>query len=643
MATPAPSPRSDAQILPAPEQTIREVFLTPRVLDKRSFDEYSETLRQLIREASSHSRSLQASTGDVKSLGEAANKTTRDLQTRVEQAAKFVPLLEQQLARAEKLTKAPIDERAIAAAVQGAIERVILSRIAELDQRTAAATRLISALDDRIERIAEATESAIAPDAIETKIAPALERIVEARSAEFDRRCSLAADRIRDAELAVQRASAAITELSDPEAVRAVVRPLINDAVEATAVELDNRIDAGAHLLEDLKARTAELHATYKDATDPARVSAHVDEHVRALIGDRVTSLNQAAEHAAKTKSTLDSATRDAIAALAKALDTEGACAGLRDAAAKITSDAADDLNTRARLFVDAAVADLQTRATDSRAEAESLATRTAALAQTIADRFREHEDRLTAAQRRTLATIAHAELRSGETVAAFDARVTHAASEADRLSGSDFGRLERVIADAARILSEGDQEGRSLESLVAGANSALTETKFAVRQLDEVRSQADRVRSILGQELLDAAKGVDHLAARRRELDAQLANANTASAQLAADLQHSDQRLADLRAARADADAELNNAARELDSLQFAVAQRLAELNAAADAAFRAAAVAGPEAARAEEIGAALARLTAEAAAVARSLDSLVQRPKPPQPTFLNPARPAA
>ena len=88
--------------LPGPETALSEVFVSPRVVDRKTFEEYSLTLQQLIREASGHGRTLETTSLEVRTLRDNVQTLTRDLQSRVESATKLVPSLEQRIARAEQ-------------------------------------------------------------------------------------------------------------------------------------------------------------------------------------------------------------------------------------------------------------------------------------------------------------------------------------------------------------------------------------------------------------------------------------------------------------------------------------------------------------------------------------------------------------
>lgn len=85
------------------DDTLRQVFLSPRVIDQRSVDELSETLRGLIREAATQSRSLLCNTGEVKGLSAQLRSASQDLQQRVDEAGRVVPAIDERVAKVEGL------------------------------------------------------------------------------------------------------------------------------------------------------------------------------------------------------------------------------------------------------------------------------------------------------------------------------------------------------------------------------------------------------------------------------------------------------------------------------------------------------------------------------------------------------------
>ena len=108
-ASPASDPRpSHAHAAHAPDHPAArgladDIFLSPRVVDERSFDEFATTLRGLVTQAQSQTIALSTSTSEVKALGDELRGASKELWTRVEAAAKVVPGIDQRVAKAEKI------------------------------------------------------------------------------------------------------------------------------------------------------------------------------------------------------------------------------------------------------------------------------------------------------------------------------------------------------------------------------------------------------------------------------------------------------------------------------------------------------------------------------------------------------------
>ena len=79
-----------------------EVFLSPRVVDQRAFEEFSGALKTLVRDAAQQKAALESSSVEVKELGQQLRDATKELQAKVETAVRVVPTLDQRVARAEE-------------------------------------------------------------------------------------------------------------------------------------------------------------------------------------------------------------------------------------------------------------------------------------------------------------------------------------------------------------------------------------------------------------------------------------------------------------------------------------------------------------------------------------------------------------
>jgi hypothetical protein len=85
------------------DATLDQVFLTPRVIDERSYEELAGSLRTLMKDAAGQSRALITTTGEVKLLGDQLREATQQLQAKVDTAVRVIPTLDQRVAKAEAL------------------------------------------------------------------------------------------------------------------------------------------------------------------------------------------------------------------------------------------------------------------------------------------------------------------------------------------------------------------------------------------------------------------------------------------------------------------------------------------------------------------------------------------------------------
>lgn len=87
----------------ATAQAVDAVFLTPRIIDRRAFEDYSAGLQALIREATGQGEALRVTGDDIRALREGLREATRELQQKLEIAVKLIPTLDQRAVRAEQM------------------------------------------------------------------------------------------------------------------------------------------------------------------------------------------------------------------------------------------------------------------------------------------------------------------------------------------------------------------------------------------------------------------------------------------------------------------------------------------------------------------------------------------------------------
>ncbi|MBS0190232.1 MAG: hypothetical protein U0573_04910 [Phycisphaerales bacterium] len=242
--------------LPGPETALSEVFVSPRVVDRKTFEEYSLTLQQLIREASGHGRTLETTSLEVRTLRDNVQTLTRDLQSRVESATKLVPSLEQRIARAEQTA----DSVARLTSDPSRLEDLIRTNLASLVQQQVAEfeTACTTALEKALARLAQRENDL---DERAARIAAdgdaRLEHIERVRA---DAVLSLET-RAREAETALKARIGELEELSREAERRAQQRFVDAAAREAAILERERQVQGKLdELIRGMEDRLAPLH-----------------------------------------------------------------------------------------------------------------------------------------------------------------------------------------------------------------------------------------------------------------------------------------------------------------------------------------------------------------------------------------------
>ncbi|MBY0111334.1 MAG: hypothetical protein K2Y21_00825 [Phycisphaerales bacterium] len=253
--------------LAGPESAVADIFLSPRVVDKRTFEEYSATLQQLIREASGHGRTLETTSTEIKSLREGVQTISRDLQTRLEAALKVLPSLESRVSRAEQVaqdvTKLTADPEALAEQI-----RQIL-------------TGLVSAKADEVEALCRQT--------VERSIAriEGRERDITRAGEEFE---AFVGARLGDLQAAHEATLRKIEEREKAAAdslatLHGELIERLSKAESAVMQQIEARERAALDAVVDHQRTVIQLQATIEGKLDEARRAAEAigDENRRAL------------------------------------------------------------------------------------------------------------------------------------------------------------------------------------------------------------------------------------------------------------------------------------------------------------------------------------------------------------------------
>lgn len=197
--TSTPGPTIDAA------STIDEVFLSPRILDRHAFDDYAESLRTLIKDASGQGESLRTATSGVEELREGLRDATGELGKRLEAAIKVLPTLEQHVKTAERLRQEVINPKLIADELRETIDKLIEEKTTEMQARLATLVdRACITIDDQTAKARQQAEE------LSAKAADALARAQQllAQSESLARRADDATVNLMSAETRTQHAIA---------------------------------------------------------------------------------------------------------------------------------------------------------------------------------------------------------------------------------------------------------------------------------------------------------------------------------------------------------------------------------------------------------------------------------------------------
>ncbi|HEX2839627.1 MAG TPA: hypothetical protein VHN77_16035 [Phycisphaerales bacterium] len=254
------------------ERAAEQVFLSPRVVDQRSFDELSGTLQRVVREATAQGKSLMATGDQVRNVTDNLRALMRELQQRTDAATKVLPLMEAQAKRVQELTGRVTHEAALSKArdVRDAVMKAVDEERAKVVQ--SAKDQLATEVRDAVRAIVrEEVERA------RTTIAEGL----EARAAEAERRTEAAATEVSE-QLAALRVDAAKIVAESRASLRAA-QPTPITAPTPIAPPALPAFDAAA-----LEQRVQSVTAAAK-----ASIAASADEAL-SRVGAQITDLRTA-------------------------------------------------------------------------------------------------------------------------------------------------------------------------------------------------------------------------------------------------------------------------------------------------------------------------------------------------------------
>lgn len=410
-AAPATLP-NPAQTATQPARTPRpaaddSVFLTPRILDQRAFDDLSKELKVLIKDADGQGEALKKTTGDVRGLTGVLRTALRELQERLERAGKVSPALEQWVKDAQELTAKGLDPRRVARELERAVEGIVESRKAEFEHAVAPTVETLRHLKRETDRLRQTAEGLLDEQKLRTRIGDAI-------SEGIDKSVSAA--------------------------VEAAVRPAVELATARVEL-LEERTHAACRLLAEHAARAEELETRTRytiDALNDRAAQLERESSERfAQAEDRLAAVER------RIKGWIDDADRRAAALIAR---TGSVLAQVLEAQNSTQSVAAgleaglEKVRDRAHGLRDDSIAPLEKSLTDLEARATRLASLPGTLAhgEKLLDEAR-HAGRQAEAIR---SQMDHARTLLGEELLAAAARIDEIAGKAEGLPAPRAPRL---------------------------------------------------------------------------------------------------------------------------------------------------------------------------------------------------------
>lgn len=184
---------------------IQEIFLSPRVVDREAFNDFSASLRRLIEQASSQAEALKVASESAISAQNAIRELTGKNHPKIEAAARALAMLDSRAQEADRLVGAARDAAASLELLRRNTQTAVHQHQSELTGR------LEAALKSAEERIAELERKAQGAglaqlDAMESRLAAliaqsdaAAQRLAEQASANQARMTAAAQDVLREA------------------------------------------------------------------------------------------------------------------------------------------------------------------------------------------------------------------------------------------------------------------------------------------------------------------------------------------------------------------------------------------------------------------------------------------------------------
>ncbi|MFT3684045.1 MAG: hypothetical protein QM783_03790 [Phycisphaerales bacterium] len=129
----------------------QDVFLSPRVIDREAFNDYSASLRRLIEEAAHQTEALKAAAAEAAQAQTALRETSARHQGRADSVTKALAVIDQRLADADRLAKSAEQTRQGIQTLSNETQTTLATRTDELTARLNAAAESATEMVRRAE------------------------------------------------------------------------------------------------------------------------------------------------------------------------------------------------------------------------------------------------------------------------------------------------------------------------------------------------------------------------------------------------------------------------------------------------------------------------------------------------------------
>lgn len=529
--------------------TIDEVFLTPRIVDQRTFEEYSLALRELIESASAQGSTLESAALTAQDTTAGVEKIAAALNGRLKSAEQVLPALDERLGRIEKLLESAVDaakvSERVASEVDGQLNATLDERLGTVEQRVAeVAVRLERRLDGIESRASKATEQAERTVVGQADRLEALIDKAEGGAAQLDERTTSAIKQIDDrlggvGEAIDQRVSQIKRELA------AMTGPAVTslNLLCQRAQELIGRDPRLGEQAEDAPPFTeGSLGAMLERAAGVTRDATAQDAkltELRGLAEQAKAELFEAVQSAAERAAALEARQEPIDQRLAQAGEACKAIEAFLDQheamlerTAKLpTGDDLKDAERRAKAFekvlkqIDAAQQTLDGLGETAKAERKSLDL-LGGRARRLAKGVQETEAKLSSVESLAAEQLAKIEGTLDEPVAALDKQV--------REAGAWLTQMIERAQGAQQSMAEAHEQVGDVEQRVSGIVARLEPWRNVLARTPSdglpagVSEMIGEVRTRIGDEL-DRAEAV--LASLRAAAESAEAGAGSARA----------------------------------------------------------------------------------------------------------------